>query len=155
MIPKMITVHCSATQATSDIGAAEIRKWHKDKGWSDIGYHAVIRRNGTVEAGRPEWKVGAHVAGHNTDNLGVCLVGGINSQGKAENNFTPEQMAALRQVLQGWMKKYSIPAVKVMGHRDWSPDKNGDGKITPNEFMKDCPCFDVRSWAAEQFPNAD
>ncbi len=155
MVPKMITVHCSATQPAADIGAAEIRKWHKDKGWSDIGYHAVIRRNGSVEAGRPEWKVGAHVAGHNTDNLGVCLVGGINPQGKAENNFTPEQMAALRQVLQGWMKKYSIPAGKVMGHRDWSPDKNGDGKITPNEFMKDCPCFDVRSWVTEQFPNSD
>lgn len=155
MIPKMITVHCSATQATSDIGAAEIRKWHKDKGWSDIGYHAVIRRNGTVEAGRPEWKVGAHVAGHNTDNLGVCLVGGINAQGKAENNFTPEQMAALSQVIQGWMKKYGIQASKIKGHRDWSPDKNGDGKITPNEFMKDCPCFDVRSWMTEQFPNSD
>lgn len=146
MTPRKITVHCSATQPKADIGAAEIRKWHKDKGWSDIGYHAVIRRNGTVEKGRPETQTGAHVAGHNTDNLGVCLVGGINAEGKAENNFTPEQMAALAGVVKAWQEKYRIPDSEVRGHRDWSPDKNGDGKITPNEYLKDCPCFDVRAW---------
>lgn len=146
MTPRMITIHCSATQAKADIGAKEIRKWHKDKGGSDIGYHAVIRRDGTIEPGRPENQVGAHVAGHNTDNLGVCLVGGINAQGKAENNFTPAQMASLRKLVRDWMRKYNISQDKLFGHRDWSPDKNGDGKITPNEFMKDCPCFDVKDW---------
>lgn len=95
----LLVVHCAATKARMDIGAAEIRRWHKEKGWADIGYHYVIRRNGVLEVGRDESTVGAHAVGHNARSIGICLVGGIDEQGHAENNFTPAQFAALRRLL--------------------------------------------------------
>jgi N-acetylmuramoyl-L-alanine amidase len=84
----LLVVHCAATKASMDIGAKEIRRWHKDRGWDDIGYHYVIRRNGDVEIGRPENAVGAHVAGKNSTSVGICLVGGIDDAGKPKANFT-------------------------------------------------------------------
>ena len=60
-----------------DIGAKEIKAWHKGKGWKDIGYHYVIRLNGKVELGRPLEKMGSHVVGYNRDSVGVCYVGGV------------------------------------------------------------------------------
>lgn len=142
----MIVVHCSATQATQDIGADTIRKWHLANGWADIGYHFVITRNGMVEFGRKLGDVGSHVAGHNSNSVGVCLVGGIDAKGKAENNFTEAQWHALRAVLRFLCDIYPEAAKKIVGHRDLSPDLNGDGKITPNEWIKECPCFDVGEW---------
>ena len=72
-----IILHCSATPASMDIGAKEIRDWHVNGNhWRDIGYHWVIRRDGTVEKGRPEYQVGAHCLNHNANSIGVCMVGG-------------------------------------------------------------------------------
>lgn len=139
-----IVIHCSATLPSSDIGVDEIRDWHKAKGWSDVGYHAVIRRNGEIEFGRHFDEVGAHVQGQNYQSVGVCVVGGINDDGKAENNFTPAQMDSLKAVVAMLTKAY--PGAEVLGHRDLSPDLDGDGIITRNEWVKDCPSFDVRSW---------
>ena len=134
-----IVVHCSATPANMDIGAAEIDKWHRERGFSKIGYHYVIRRNGTVEKGRDVSEVGAHVAGHNTNSIGVCLVGGVdaNNKSKADFNYTYAQMEALDVLLGDLLggildPKYS-PNVKIVGHRDLDPGKA-------------CPCFDVRRW---------
>lgn len=141
-----IVVHCSATQPTQDIGADTIRKWHKEQGWQDIGYHLVIRRNGMLEFGRKLDEVGAHVQGHNATSVGICLVGGIDAKGKAEDNFTPAQYQMLRAVLNFLAALYPNARKKIVGHRDLSPDKNGDGQITPNEWIKECPCFDVRAW---------
>lgn len=129
---KYIAVHCSATKPTQDIGVDDIRRWHKAQGWKDVGYHYVIRRDGTLEDGRPESVAGAHVSGFNSNSIGVCLVGGINVQGKAENNFTPEQWDTLKLLLRHLRAKY--PAATIQGHRDF-----------PN-VKKDCPCFDVKSW---------
>ncbi len=139
-----IVIHCSATVATCDIGVATIRDWHKQRGFKDIGYNFVIRRNGKVEVGRQQDEVGAHVEGFNSRSVGVCLVGGIAPGGKPENNFTPEQFKSLAELLSKLLKDY--PGAKVVGHRDLSPDKNRDGKITPNEYLKACPCFDVATW---------
>lgn len=130
-----IVVHCSATPPSMDIGADLIREWHKARGWDDIGYAAVIRRNGNIEFGRPFDAVGAHVAGHNSHTVGVCLAGGVDANGKAEDNFTPEQYLSLRQLIQILMKVY--PGSRVMGHRDF-PAVN-----------KDCPCFDAGAWWAQ------
>lgn len=127
-----IAVHCSATQAKADIGAKEIRQWHRAKGWVDIGYHFVIRRDGTVETGRPIDVIGAHVENFNHASIGICMVGGINAQGKAEDNFTPAQYAALAELLRDLKARY--PKAQIQGHRDFPGVK------------KDCPCFDVRSW---------
>jgi N-acetyl-anhydromuramyl-L-alanine amidase AmpD len=143
---KYIVIHCSATRPEMDIGVEEIRKWHMAKGWSDVGYHFVIRRNGKVEKGRIINDIGAHVAGYNAVSVGVCLVGGLNGNGRAVNNFTQEQMESLVSTVQYLKGLY--PSAEVLGHRDLSPDKNNDGKITPDEWLKACPCFDVREWWA-------
>jgi len=105
-------------------------------GWRDIGYHYVIRRGGQVEDGRPVEQAGAHVSGHNRNSIGICLVGGINDRGLAEDNFRPEQKTSLRKVLINLSKHF--PGAQVLGHRDFPGVK------------KDCPCFDVRSWLAEE-----
>lgn len=143
---KYLVVHCSATQANQNIDAKTIDAWHKAKGWSGIGYHYVIKRDGTLEQGRPVNQVGAHVEGYNWCSIGICLVGGANAQGKGENNFAPEQFQALRRLLGSLQLQY--PRVTVLGHRDLSPDKNKDGIISKDEWLKDCPSFDVRKWLA-------
>ena len=130
-----VAVHCSATQPSQDIGLNEIRQWHRQRGWVDVGYHFIIRRSGLVETGRPIDAVGAHVEGFNSNSVGVCLVGGIDSKGRAEDNFTPAQYAALAELLRDLRKQY--PGAVVQGHRDFPRVK------------KDCPCFDVRKWIDE------
>lgn len=133
---QFIVLHCSATRPQQDIGAKEIRQWHKAKGWVDIGYHFVIRRDGRVEKGRPVDAVGAHVAGFNSISLGICLVGGIGADSwKPENNFTKAQWSALKQLVTEMRVKY--PTAKIVGHRDF-PDVH-----------KACPCFEAKAWAAE------
>ena len=114
-----------------DIGAAWIRNIHvAENGWADIGYHFVIRRDGTTEPGRHLETSGAHTAGHNLDSIGICLVGGVNDAGKAENNFTPAQWQNLEHLVAALSAKY--PQARVAGHRDFA--------------RKDCPCFDAAAW---------
>ena len=133
---KWIVVHCSATTADQDVGAEEIRQWHvKERGWTDIGYMYIIRRNGAREAGRPEWAIGAHVVGFNRDSVAVCLVGGADSHRRGENNFAPAQWETLAVIVRELLAKY--PDV-LRGHRDF-----------PN-VAKECPSFDVGLWARAQ-----
>jgi N-acetyl-anhydromuramyl-L-alanine amidase AmpD len=141
-----LVVHCSATRADAPVRAADIRRWHLAQGWSDIGYHYVICRDGTLEPGRPEGTIGAHVKGFNQSSLGICLVGGLAPDGTAENNFTDQQFAQLRALLSELKGRY--PGAAIRGHRDFSPDLDGDGKVTPSEFFKACPCFDLAQWLA-------
>lgn len=131
---KRIIIHCSATTPTMDIGAAWIDALHrKEKGYEKIGYHFVIRRDGVIESGRSLDEVGAHTAGYNTNSIGICMVGGINKQGKAETNYTPEQWEVLRMLVKDLNSKF--PTATIHGH---------------NEFAaKDCPCFNVKEWVNE------
>lgn len=134
-----IVIHTSATKPSMDIGVSQIRKWHTDpkpkgRGWKDIGYHYVIRRDGTLEDGRPNQEVGAHVKGHNKNSLGICLVGGVDSYGVYTPNYTKEQMKTLRALVRFLQKMYTILDKRVLGHRDF-----------PN-VKKACPCFDVQTW---------
>lgn len=132
---KYIAIHCSATRPSLDVGAKEIRQWHKNQGWEDIGYHFVIRRTGVVEKGRAVDVVGAHVAGFNATSVGVCMVGGVSQSDytKAENNFTPAQFESLKVLLKSLVAKY--PGAVVMGHRDFP------------RVQKACPSFDAKAWA--------
>lgn len=130
-----LVVHCSATPPTADIGRKEIDRWHRERGWLMIGYHFVIRRDGTVETGRLVERVGAHVEGHNKHSIGICLVGGIDAKGKPENNFTHEQFKALRELLFGLLSY--CPEATVLGHRDFPG------------VAKACPSFDVGGWWAK------
>lgn len=151
-----IVIHCSATRAGQDVRAADIDKWHKERGFAMIGYNYVIDLDGTVEVGRPLSRDGAHcnTAGtsgrsYNRHSIGICYVGGLDKDGKPADTRTPEQKRALRDLVYKLMDEYP-GIVEVIGHRDASPDKNGDGRITPNEWVKQCPCFDVRA----EFPMA-
>jgi N-acetyl-anhydromuramyl-L-alanine amidase AmpD len=74
-----------------DVDAEQIRGWHKAKGWSDIGYHWLIRRDGTLEKGRDESVKGAHASGYNSTSIGVALAGGVNKKMEAESNFSQAQ----------------------------------------------------------------
>lgn len=141
---ELLVVHCSATRPTQDVGVREITQWHRQRGFDTVGYHYVIRRNGEVESGRPEHAIGAHVKGHNAKSIGVCLIGGIDAAGKPANNFTSAQFDSLRELLQQLRQRY--PEARILGHRDLSPDRNGDGIIQPTEFIKACPSFDVATW---------
>ncbi|MES2704857.1 MAG: N-acetylmuramoyl-L-alanine amidase [Bacteroidota bacterium] len=139
-----IVVHCSATPAGRNVTAKDIDKWHRDKGWSSIGYHFVILLDGTIQVGRPIVAPGAHVQNHNATTIGICLIGGLGPNGRGLNTFNAAQMESLHSLVHDLKVKFKT--ANVCGHRDFSPDKNKDGKITPNEFMKDCPSFDVRLW---------
>lgn len=133
MNPEYITVHCSATSPGSKVNVHTIRRWHvEDNGWSDIGYHYVIERNGSIEDGRPITRQGAHVKGHNQDNIGICLVGGVDSFGKPQDNFTEEQWSSLRYLISHLCGIYGVKEENILGHRDWGAPKA-------------CPSFDVKS----------
>lgn len=144
MTIEYIVVHCSASAANQDLNANDIRKYHTTKrGWKDIGYHYVIKRNGELELGRKLGTMGAHVYGYNKRSLGVCLIGGKHSiTNRGENNFNKAQFVTLNSLLE--TLKIPYPAVKITGHRDLSPDANGDGHVTRDEWLKECPCFDVK-----------
>lgn len=134
-------VHCSATPPTMDVGVEWVTDLHKSFGWSGCGYHHVIRRDGKIEAGRSLDRQGAHVRGNNYGTWGVCLIGGVDSDGNPEDNFTSAQYKSLLALLTNY--KARRPDIQFKGHRDFSPDLNGDGQITKDEWVKDCPCFDV------------
>lgn len=142
---ELLVVHVTATPRSLDIGARELDAMHKARGWSGIGYHRVIRRDGRVEQGRPMDQIGAHLEGWNSVSVGVSLVGGIDTKGRPENNATAAQMTALEGELRRLLQIY--PGAKICGHRDLSPDRDGDGVIEPAEHIKACPCFDVIPWA--------
>lgn len=147
----LIIIHCSATPKGMDIGVKEIDRWHRQRKFEQIGYHWVVRLDGTIEKGRDEYLIGAHVKDHNTHSIGVCYVGGLVNQPGADGKIhlvpadtrTPEQKTALRQLVNQLHQRY--PKAIVLGHRDLSPDLNGNGLIEPNEWLKACPCFDVRT----------
>lgn len=139
-----IVIHCSATKEGQDFGAADINRWHKERGFNGIGYHFVIRLDGTIEAGRQLALAGAHTTGHNKTTIGICYIGGLDASGKAKDTRTDAQKKALRWLITAI--KTHLPyglGLTVKGHRDYSPDKNGNGVIDKYERIKECPCFDV------------
>lgn len=130
-----IVVHYSATYADQDIGRAEIDVMHRARGFSGIGYHYVICRNGSIELGRPENVVGAHVGGQNSRKIGICCIGGLeraSGPNKGVDNRTPAQRAALAALIRDVLTRH--PGAEVVGHRDLAPTQ--------------CPAFDVRAWWA-------
>lgn len=138
-----IAVHCTATQEGRSFSVADIRRWHLANGWSDIGYHFVVALDGSIEVGRPKAQAGAHVAGHNAKSIGIVYVGGLDRSAKPKDTRTPAQKAAMLDLLRAL--KTAHTAAIIQGHRDYSPDLNGNGKIEPFEWMKACPCFDAKA----------
>lgn len=131
-----IIVHCSATPAGRDISAAEIRRWHLARGFADIGYHYVVKLDGTVECGRPLCRTGAHCLGHNARSVGVCYIGGCDPAMRPADTRTPAQRAALKWLIM-WLRA-GFPGARVHSHRDFA--------------AKACPSFDA---TAEYSKEAD
>ena len=133
-----LIVHCSATPEGVDYTVDDIRKWHRQQGWSDIGYHYVVYRNGLIIDGRDVDLIGAHClkGGHNTHSIGICYIGGVDKDDvkKSKDTRTHEQRAALKAILIDLKRLY--PNAKIYGHRDF--DKG-----------KDCPSFDARTEYSE------
>ena len=123
-----IIVHCADTPEGRDDKAADIKRWHKAQGWSDIGYHYVVDLDGTIEPGRPIEKAGAHCNRQNADSIGVCYVGGCDKDMKPKDTRTDEQKAALILLLKYLVAKY--PGAKIYGHKDFA--------------QKACPSFDAK-----------
>lgn len=123
-----IIIHCSATPDGKDYTVDDIRRWHKKQGWTDIGYHYVIYRDGTIHEGRSIDIVGAHCTGHNTYSIGVCYIGGVQRNGKTPSDTrTHAQKEALERLL-GELKVI-YPTARIHGHRDFA--------------NKACPSFDA------------
>ena len=123
----LVIIHCSAVTPDQQSSAAQIDSWHRQRGYHlGIGYHYVIRRNGEIEPGRPEWMVGAHCLNHNKYSIGVCYEGGLDARGQPADTRTDEQKAAMRKLLERLHRDY--PKAVIVGHHDLDP-------------MKDCPCI--------------
>lgn len=129
----LIVLHCSSVRPYQNSSADDIDEWHKRRvthgiHWKGIGYHFVVRRDGTVENGRPLWEPGAHAYGHNKYSIGICYEGGKDNNGKDVDTRTPAQKKALRELLETLHAKF--PHALIVGHRDLAPDRK-------------CPCFDA------------
>ena len=124
-----IIVHCADTPEGRDDKAADIRRWHKARGFNDIGYHYVVDLDGTIEPGRDVTIAGAHTTGHNADSIGVCYIGGADTDMKPKDTRTEEQKTALRLLLKYLVQKY--PGATIYGHRDFA--------------QKACPSFDAKT----------
>lgn len=123
-----VFLHCSATPEGREVTADTIRDWHKAKGWRDIGYHYVVRLDGTVEEGRSIHIDGAHARGHNQDSIGICIIGGVDKDLSPKDTRTEPQLYALHNLLFNLKNMY--PNAKVRGHNEVS--------------NKACPSFDVQ-----------
>lgn len=127
-----IIIHCSATPEGKDFSVDDIRRWHLARNFSDIGYHYVIYRDGSVHPGRPMAQVGAHCTGHNSRSIGVCYIGGCSSDGVTpKDTRTPEQRTALVNLVASLRKKY--PAASVHGHNEFA------AKACPSFYVKNEP----------------
>lgn len=154
----LIVIHCSASPNGDGLNRGGltpdqvIDRWHKQRGFhrsvvaklaqnptlDAIGYHFVIGTDGTVFTGRGLDEIGAHAQGHNAKSVGVCMVG--------TDSFTPQQWTALAETVR--MLRDLYPSARLCGHRDLSPDLDGDGKVESSEWTKTCPGFDVAAWVA-------
>ena len=139
----LIVIHCTGTREGQRLSEEELDKFHRSLGYSECGYHFYVRRDGNIIAMRPLHKVGAHVRGYNSFSIGVAYEGGLDSLGNPKDTRTFHQRISLQSLVSSL--KQDFPDAKVVGHRDLSPDLNGDGVIQPHEWLKSCPCFDVKS----------
>lgn len=137
----LIVIHCSATRASCDFTEHDLEVCHRRRGFNGAGYHFYIRKNGNISPMRPVETVGAHVQGYNKTSIGICYEGGLDSLGKPKDTRTVEQKHSLNKLIRDLLLRY--PGCKVCGHRDLSPDLNGNGVVEPSEWIKQCPCYNV------------
>lgn len=122
-----IIIHCTATPEGREVSVEQIRRWHKQRGFCDIGYHLIIHLDGSVDVGRPLSIAGAHCTGHNANSLGVCYVGGVDADNRPKDTRTPAQVATLRAIVQ--TARALMPNIIISGHNQYA--------------RKACPCFQI------------
>jgi len=125
-----IIVHCTATPEGRDVSIDEVRRWHvKERGWRDVGYHFLIRLDGTIEEGRPIEMTGAHTKGHNWDSIGIAYAGGMSKDmTEPKDTRTDAQKSSFVDLL---CQLHDCYGGTVYGHRDFSE--------------KACPSFDAKT----------
>lgn len=138
----LIVIHCSATREDHPFTEHDLDTAHRLRGFDGIGYHFYVRRNGDIKSTRAVERVGAHVRGYNAHSIGICYEGGLDSHGLAKDTRTEWQQHSLRVLVRALKMDY--PEARVVGHRDLSPDVNGNGEVEPMEWTKECPCFEVK-----------
>lgn len=144
----LIVIHCSATRADRSLTPDDLELAHRRRGFNGTGYHYYVRKDGTVHLTRPTERIGAHARGFNTCSIGVCYEGGLDCRGRPADTRTPEQRAMLRLLVHQLQEEF--PGCRVCGHRDLSPDLNRNGEIEPEEWIKTCPCFEVKAEFASE-----
>ena len=122
----LLIIHCSATLPGQRVSVQDIDRWHRQRGFSCIGYHFYITVDGTIWTGRPLSQVGAHCKGYNAHSIGICYEGGLDEAGRPKDTRTLLQKAALVALINKLRELY--PAADVVGHNDLN-------------LHKACPCF--------------
>ena len=131
----LIVIHCSATRVTQDFTVEALEACHKARGFTSIGYHFYITKDGTLYPCRPESQIGAHAKGYNAHSIGICYEGGLDKNGKPADTRTLAQKVTMEELLYSLCLDY--PDAEILGHRD-----------LPG-VRKECPCFDTKEWLEE------
>ncbi len=127
-----IIIHCSATQENKHYTVSDIDRWHKERGFDEIGYHYVIYLDGSLHNGRDINMVGAHCKGYNKGSIGICYIGGLDNNNRSKDTRNQQQKNALNDLVKKLQKKYLINKKNIFGHNELNS-------------KKDCPCFNVKS----------
>lgn len=127
-----IILHCSATKEGMDFNVNDIRRWHKERKFEDVGYHYVIKLDGTIQPGRPEEMVGAHCLGQNQNSIGICYIGGCDQSNKPKDTRTLAQKTSLKRLVKQMLDKYKLNIDSVFGHYQFA--------------NKACPSFDINEF---------
>lgn len=142
--------HCSATYPRMNVSVQDIDRMHRNRKnpFREIGYNLYITKDGKIWKGRNWNQIPAHVGGYNSNTLGFCYEGGIDDNGKPKDTRTQEQLIAMGEIVRTVHYEFRQKGVELKwaGHRDFSPDKDGDGVVEPWEWLKSCPCFSVNEW---------
>lgn len=129
---KFLTIHCAATPEGRDVKSATVEAWDKEK-FGQVSYHWILELDGTKHHSLPDTVKGAHVGNHNSGNIGVCYVGGMDAHmANPKDTRTQAQKQAMKEIVQDYQHRY--PGIVILGHRDWPG------------VSKACPSFDVKTW---------
>lgn len=146
-----IIIHTSATRIDVPHTEAMIRIMHLERGFRDIGYNCYIRLSGAINIARHPDQAGAHAKGVNMTHLGICLEGGLAPDGSTIENYqTANQLDSLEAAIHWYRRVYPMIANNIKGHRDLSPDLDGDGIIERHEWIKECPLMDVNQYLLDR-----
>ncbi|MFK5979758.1 MAG: peptidoglycan-binding domain-containing protein [Rhizobiaceae bacterium] len=137
----LLVTHCTATSLKYKLTSEALRKMHQVRGFRDIGYNEWIDRDGVLHVGRGADEIGAHVKGYNSIAYGIAL------EGCRDVFDATEEMLHTLHLRYHELQNHQYPDAEICGHRDLSPDADGDGIIEPHEHIKACPRFDAIPWA--------